>query len=398
MSVRSRILMGLLLLSALTVGCGRKAREVDTGVEYVYGDGHISGVVAEGIIIDADYEIPEEQYCKPVQVCFKEASFASVEEILLPDIVSQEDYILFKKDGMYEEGKVRGFTSDGRFLSVYEPTYQIYYGHYLPDRESQDVYVSKFNLVSLFPDASTDVNKGLFSWPEMMDWPQDGELVGLSRQKAVESVRQILREELGVPIAEQPYVFTAFTLELIQEAVTLVEKQYPEAREWQFSENDEFYYMLFNLEVNGLPLSSGNYWWNNFSHAFRSGYEGGNTVLVVFGRQGIEWIETFGNQYQVLSTGEVKPILTMEEALSHVTDYYENTIILEGETRNIKRICYRYTPVLIKTGELSDCLLELVPVWIMETTWQDQKTGHTYWDVIYINAFSGEILWPTDYL
>ena len=89
-------------------------------------------------------------------------------------------------------------------------------------------------------------------------------------------------------------------------------------------------------------------------------------------------------------------IMPLSKALTYLPDYYADTEIAEGEERLITKILFRYTPVVTKVKGTFDCLADLVPVWMFETTYQEQGGwNRTFWDVIYVNAITGEILWPT---
>lgn len=197
-------------------------------------------------------------------------------------------------------------------------------------------------------------------------------------------------------LEEKPYAVYGVSgeaLELLQEEEQLAEI-IPGYEPYDFSEEDSCYVMLWNSQLEGIPIVSGNYPEGTFNFECRGGAESGCIEFAVVSRDGLELLLSDSNQFEIIGKEEEQPLLSLEEILMCIPDYYESTLITEKRT--VSKMSFRYVPVLKGTEENADSWLQysfdMVPAWCMETWYQKEESMTTYWEVIYINALTGEII------
>ncbi|WP_101696623.1 hypothetical protein [Clostridium minihomine] len=224
------------------------------------------------------------------------------------------------------------------------------------------------------------------------------ELSGLSCEKAIEQAAMII-EELGITphLPPQIYSLDSKSLQKKQDLLTqdedynyFVEIGKTKLKD-QWTEEDESYYMVFDIESNGLPISSESYAFKNSEVAVE-----GSRVTVIVSKAGVQSLEVDGVIYEELEKKQPETLIPMAEALESLKQKYEKIILNEELT--VKRISLVYVPVITggstdkQTGEIINKEMELIPAWSFSIDLAYVKDGQefTHTTVVQINAVTGK--------
>ena len=97
------------------------------------------------------------------------------------------------------------------------------------------------------------------------------------------------------------------------------------------------------------------------------------------------------NQFKIEEKEPEEKILSLEEILAAVPKYYKNRLL--NEERTISRISFCYIPVVTEVSEQTgEYHFDLIPGWTLDASYEMPGREGVYWDVIYINAITGEII------
>ncbi len=158
------------------------------------------------------------------------------------------------------------------------------------------------------------------------------------------------------------------------------------------SKDDEFYYILFPIDMYGIPCDISSYTDNP------SGIPvDGSQIQIMISKNGIEHCQVNGIVYHEVGVkGNALPLISVDQAINSIKKKYENIILTDLAT--ITNITLVYEPVLMKTtkDENSEQVLykeiELVPTWLFEIR---QRPSSSRGDmvsesIVRINAINGE--------
>ncbi|CAH1215437.1 hypothetical protein PAECIP111893_03969 [Paenibacillus plantiphilus] len=256
---------------------------------------------------------------------------------------------------------------------------------------------SSFNFVTTMGDhASTLIN----NMSDKMDASfKLEELDSIKKSKAVEQVAAVFGQlELTPHLPSKVYALDHHTLQQEQDLLMQDEnfKFYVDLGKTKVREtwnkDDESYYMIFSIDMHGLPIASTGYTLRSSEVEVPS-----SEVRVVFSKRGIESFEIVGSIYAEQGS-KVAPssLISMEQALDSLKEKYD-AIILKDEL-TVTRISIVYVPVFIssnvdsKTGVLFDKKMEMVPAWYFNIDRKYSKGDHINTEpvVVRINAITGE--------
>lgn len=237
---------------------------------------------------------------------------------------------------------------------------------------------------------SSDKNE--FTDQELSDFPQE---------KAMEQATAMMKE-LGITPCFPPQIYSldANSLQNTQnqlfqdeDFMYYVDIGKIKAKD-SWTKEDESYYMVFDVECNGLPISSESYSFKNSE----VGVEGSRATILV-SRSGIQSFEVDGVLYQELEKKQSEPIISVEKALEALKQKYEKIILNDELT--VKHISLVYTPVITggspdkQTGEIIDKKMDLIPAWEFTIDKKYIKDKKEFADtfIVQINAATGEEIW-----
>ena len=224
------------------------------------------------------------------------------------------------------------------------------------------------------------------------------ELSGLSREKAIEQAKAMMKElDISPHLPPQIYSLDSKSLQKKQDLLTQDEDfNYfvgigKTKLKDSWTKEDESYYMVFDVESNGLPISSESYTLKNSEVAVE-----GSRVSVIVSKAGVQSLEVDGVIYQELEKKQPETLIPMTEALESLKQKYEKIILNEELT--VKRISLVYVPVITggsadkQTGEIINKEMELIPAWSFSIDLAYVKDGQefTHTTVVQINAVTGK--------
>lgn len=210
-------------------------------------------------------------------------------------------------------------------------------------------------------------------------------------EEANKYVREIT-SALGIDISDTPYVsyylskddLSDYTAQYLNNYEVTNMEQLPEKIRFKdtWTELDEIIYMIWNMEIDGIPIISDNYS-NNVSGD--SMQEAGTSVIATYSRTGLLGMN-IGRIYKierdVIST---KQLISPEDAIKKLEHYYRNTLLYDDLT--FTKISLVYAPYLV---DYEEELYQMSPTWILWGTQKvaDQMKGY----LIKVNAVTGEIM------
>lgn len=257
---------------------------------------------------------------------------------------------------------------------------------------------ASFNFMT--PDANF-ISSILNNMPGSMDDAfTTGELPFMSQSAAIEQAGAIF-SKLGLTPHLPPKVYALDKAALQQAQNQLLEdkdlKQFIDLGKIKlkdkWTDNDAFYYMIFQLDIHGMACTPTRYNLRNSPEVDVPGSE----VRVIWGKQGIVSFEVAGVLYEEQKADADAPaLLSMEQALERLKQTYA-AIILQNET-TVTQISLYYVPVIkssdvnTKTGMLVNKQLEMVPAWHFTIQEEYAKGGKTqqHSSVVQINAITGK--------
>ncbi|MBC8059813.1 MAG: hypothetical protein H7Y18_04025 [Clostridiaceae bacterium] len=160
----------------------------------------------------------------------------------------------------------------------------------------------------------------------------------------------------------------------------------------KWTKDDECYYMVFRIDMNGIPCSN-----TNFTMQSLDAMISGSELGVIISKDGIESFNINGVIYeQKNSKVKTSGLISMEQALESLKKKYSNVILKEEAI--ITGISMVYLPVITKLGTVSEegvssnREIEMVPCWYFNIKQKYTKAGkvNTIDIVVHINAIDGK--------
>lgn len=222
------------------------------------------------------------------------------------------------------------------------------------------------------------------------------ELDFMPKQKAVSMAINILKSLNITPYTPKIYAVDFETLQREQETYLNMDgiKEFIELAECKikdkWTKEDEFYYMFFPIELNGIPCDTIGYTDQASTLPIR-----GSEIEVIISKNGVELCKTNGTVYQKINrlNNELLPIISMDQAINIVKKKYDD-IILINQIR-ITEIAIVYTPILTdvsidsKTGAVDYDGVNLIPTWLFKTESNDSEK-RKFITYVRINAITGD--------
>lgn len=407
--------IGIFVVSALIIGmaagCAEnpEKRSGRNQVEdYAETDDHVSARIGEYFVIDAEIRSRPERLAYETVRCswddsdkreqYRQCLFSEEEQLFHWWRESTEGpvYAYVCDDG-YITYDMYGDESSNRSLTAYAARNAIIYN---ADQYGNDI---RWSLVSALH--SDGIMGTLWDpYPERLIADGAQELDGYSRDEAAAGAHELL-QNLGYEACGEPFALyaikTADYPEELQMALEQEELIYPDSPyTWQGDE--EFYYMLWLDELNGLPIVTGDRPKEIMAYAeVREFPEVGTYTAILMSRDGLLALYRGGASFAETGREEARAVIGLEEALSSIEDYYKDAVIKSEHTVYTATFCY--APVLTDQHELAmtaedgEALaytqyeFDMLPVWCFEVRSEKDMIG-LYYDMIYVNAYNGEIV------
>ena len=326
------------------------------------GTNHISEKPSDMLVIDADVVLPEEQVYS-VYALIKQAFpredldvFFGVSEAV---VTVHPEWV----------GAYSAETEEGGYFST-DP-----YGNFTYAKEEErDDYI-----VYLVESAYYNAGSCSFRKEEIPD------LSFLNAGDAIQMGKERIKELTG----QDSEVLAAYALN--REILTELEEEYRQTQKYQedaqrgketavdgWSDEDEIYYMEFELTKDGLPIYSGV---NEpgISMAVETFWTAETRITMLLDKDGIRYIASRGGIFDASPEAEAQTIISAEAALEAVKEIYVNTILNSQVT--ISRIWLEY--VVVPDWEVKE-QYKLVPYWCVQI---DSPSGNS--SAERINAITG---------
>ena len=326
------------------------------------GTNHISEKLSDMLVIDADVVLPEEQ----VYSVYALTKQAFPREDLDVFFGVSEAVVTVHPEWV---GAYSAETEEGGYFST-DP-----YGNftYAKDEERDDY------IVYLVESAYYNAGSCSFRKEEIPD------LSFLNAGDAIQMGKERIKELTG----QDSEVLAAYALN--REILTELEDEYRQTQKYQedaqrgkettvddWSDEDEIYYMEFELTKDGLPIYSGI---NEpgISMAVETFWTAETRITMLLDKDGIRYIAGRGGIFDASPEAEAQTMISVEAALEAVKEIYGNTILSSQVT--ISRIWLEYV-VVPDWGEKEQ--YKLVPYWCVQI---DSPSGNS--SAERINAITG---------
>ncbi|MEH2954741.1 hypothetical protein VV089_17420 [Candidatus Merdisoma sp. JLR.KK011] len=326
------------------------------------GTNHISEKLSDMLVIDADVVLPKEQ----VYSVYALTKQAFPREDLDVFFGASEAVVTVHPEW---EGAYSAKTEEGGYFST-DP-----YGNftYAKDEERDDY------IVYLVESAYYNAGSCSFQKEEIPD------LSFLNAENAIQMGKERIKELTG----QDSEVLAAYALN--REILTELEEEYRQTQKYQedaqrgkettvddWSDEDEIYYMEFELTKDGLPIYSGIHE-PGISMAVETFWTAETRITMLLDKDGIRYIVSRGGIFDASPEAEAQTIISAEAALEAVKEIYVNTILNSQVT--ISRIWLEY--VVVPDWEEKE-QYKLVPYWCVQI---DSPSGNS--SAERINAVTG---------
>lgn len=225
----------------------------------------------------------------------------------------------------------------------------------------------------------------------------------MSKNEAIRTAT-ILLDQLGIQCISEPLIYALDDRTLQAEQDVYAEKI--EDDEWlldmlqagkiklkdKWTAADECYYIIFNANINDLPVDSMGYMLQQSDGI----HVDGSRIEIIVSKNGVSYCSA-GVIYEIMENTQAFPIIQLDEALDYVKNRYEQIILYEPIT--IEHISLMYCPVLTKidrdsSGSIITQEYEMVPAWILKAKQMVNVRGETRLNDfrIIINALTGEFI------
>lgn len=363
------------LIAAILSGCAKAPEEGSKNNIYQLEGNHISGQLAENLALEGTFVGTDLTEASVLQVRFDDGpSVDDVAKLLFHGTYKIEEHPIEKAT----------YTAIADSISGYESLLYASASNLIDYRGPESEKYEVIQLVT--PDTEPEFYRS--RWAETLPGAVETELADFSGEEAKAICREYF-DKLEIQVMPEPYVIMGLTPEELERLAQ--ESKYVES----YTKPEKgCYYMLWELQLEGIPIISGNYpEMGSSEFHVRDGYERGSLAVVILNTDGIQKLEIRSNQYQILEQQEAQPLKSLEEIIGKIPDYYENTLLQDVHTINKVQFCY--VPVLKELKEEDNGTIgyfEMIPSWIAEVQYKPTGRNHFYFDIIYINAITGEII------
>ena len=395
---------GVLFLAVMLLAVSSCAKAPETHSTVVSGyeeaEGHITGKIGDKIVIDANvltsperetYELLKGTWDDENHKDVYDAFAFSMEEEVIEEVNTLRsgavDYICYlSSDGTPAEINCNyGYTynaGSGRFS-------------YYNDFFTAEIDYSMVQYLCGYPNE-------MVMWIPMPEEPVESlpdEIEGFPREEAVRTVKETL-DGLGLSVMEMPRVCLAVSKKTFpkeaEEALRELQEMYPNDYQKYYQEDDhDFYYMLWQYTINDTPFEYGNRTSaKSENFAVREAPDNGAVLAVIVDETGIRYISS-DEGYRVTGREEAKPVLSLEQAVEKIPDFYNDRMI--SEVRTVYSASFCYTPkatekITNDAGGTINYRFDLIPCWVFEVSYDRSDRPGLYRDLIHVNAHTGEFL------
>lgn len=370
--------LAAVLAASSLMACAKSPTVSETGVSgYEESDGRAKAQIGEKITVDAElFTQPDRESYEVLHAGFDDSLDL---EAILPILFPGRDDLIISDENVRVPEQTSGmaFGKNNHLIGYWD--YVRGYSTFLSVLDIEDVrHLHRETLDDLEGDLK-DI--------------KDTELSGYSREQAITDTYERL-QKMGIPVQKTPYAMYGISAETIQEYYTRNEDDYKNLPNFSIpdlNEDDSIYCMLWNVEINDTPVVSGNYRYDESERCVaRGGAERGSIAYVVTTKNEIVQLET-QNQFKIKEEEPEEKLISLEKILAAVPEYYKNRML--NEERTISRISFCYIPILKKANDqTNEYEFDLVPGWTLDASYEMPGRDGVYWDIIYINAITGEVI------
>lgn len=343
---------------------GSVKEDNNSGIALAADNNSISKDKMQNLVVNDNGEVNWKQY-NVKQFAFNDTELARISEELkgsnsITDIKHGEEYYTCDySDGSYFAYNVK----NGGYNVSYNTKQAIarQYTFFLENKYG-NAYLDSSEISNMFPNDAIE---------------------GISKEKAIEAARH-MSEIVGIKLCEQPYMSVAMDMEnanrLIEEKPERGMDKHDNLSYW--SKEDEVYYLVFNQEIDGIPVKVTNS--VNYGHNIPS-----SSVIFAVGKNGIVKMSTF-YMADAVSSDDVE-VIDSEAAINVLAtdETYMSMDNIEFKTLSLEYILYR-------KGIEDTAVIKPVWVYTYEVKGSYEKEGVTYESVReltgFIDAVTGDII------
>lgn len=415
------LLAGMIII-LLAAGCAENPEKYEAEgnmvTDYQESDTHVTGKIGDWITIDADIQSHPAEASYEVIHCktddtdnrelYKKVFFPEVETSKLIDwdygTVYENGTCFISYGTEYDDNDVqydsRGLPYTNREI-IWLPNNELSY-----DENSYRDFIRYCVLVE-----SKMQNKNWDSYwtknPEEMPVDKELELEGYTKEKAIQDTREILNQ-LQINACDEPEVIYAIRRKDFEEEYKSVLEGYkedPRAETNEIPEADEYYYMLWLDEWNGVSVATGNR--SNATQGakgIREYPEEGVCTIIFINKSGILYFNRSTAMYKEMGREEKQDIISLQDAIARLDEHYSKVLMQTEHT--LYRVNFCYVPDKVgeeeKTVQLSDGNeygytvydVDMIPAWCLEVRYQGRVDApEDVWnEMIYVNAQTGEFI------
>ena len=375
------------LLCACSMGAEDPGAEVALGsTDLLYEDGHVSGELCEGVVVDAD--IPDLSAVTSYDIVSA--------HLILPDedvIQSMRDYVFAgrSEDEIQYEYETAEDGKSKRYQLYYigEATEETYYDRVLSVHSYPDSKHMHFSNYEAYPYERIGYSNDIPVSEDSLFGPfaEQRDLSFLPREEAVDAVRAQLAEWEIETIGE-PLVFCMDGEGMYQLLTELYDEKNrpPVPLDETRKEELEYYYMVFDVGYQNIPYTRFDF--QSKSSAL-PGY--GARVYVMYCAQGIVDLEYSWANYAIDGTlEEHDAAITLDQALSQVRTRYEDLVVTSAV--EIENIFFQYVPA---PWDETSGSCTFVPAWVFQPKTSmtvDGEVSEFYQKIVVVHAITGEVI------
>lgn len=423
---RKRFLSSILIGILFVAGCAEnpeKYEEENVISDYEESEVHVTGKIGEYITIDADVQSRPKEDAYEVIHCktdttdnrdlYKDVFYAGEDpsKIASWDIGKvYEDGSFFISWGEYFDNGTLEYDQNGdpwstRFVSG-SPNNEF---SYIYDYEQNIIQTSLF--YSIYPSSKELIGESSFgdweSSPESLNISDEVELAGYSKAEAIADVTELLKK-LKIDSCEEPLLVYAIRREdwpdLYNEVIQWYESEISEETRKSL-ENDEFYYILWLDELNGIPVATGNRSASTQgSKGMREYPEDGVYNRIFINKDRILDFSRSSAKYVETEREEKKPVISLREAIERLDEHYGSLLMQTEHTLYRANFCYvpdkageEETKIRLNDGEDHGYTVydvDMIPAWCLEVRYQGRvdDPNDIWHEMIYVNSQTGEFI------
>ncbi len=342
MEKRKQVYLIIIMLYLLTA-CGEVTPKSSIPKDDITIPEHIEQTLDSHLIVNANIIPPNSQtlYSYPATVHIFDST--------------NVNQVLFQQEGIpYDNG------ADSEMIIQTEEAASIFYSSMLFQNDDYMRYLKVFFGLS----DSVDESQKVFSHYESLfvETPQK-ELASFSIKEAKDAIRD-KTEKLGISLAKEPYVWFGIDQKQLAD-MELLFRQDDLGTDFleqaginnYWSEEDECYYILWNIECHGENILSGNYNYVSNVNGITL-ITNGSTLFACIRKHELVCFE-ISRTYTIEENGTYEgTIMPIEELLDHINYEYRNLILDSDVT--ITRIEFCMAPVISNAHTME---YTMTPVW-----------------------------------